>query len=184
LASYRIKIPVTWKIYNVFNEALLKPYYAPTFPEQIKKEKKKKCQQEQENISGDYKVEELMDSRVSKGRLEYLVKWKNYPLEEASWEPEKNLANAKETITKFHRKHPAAPRKVRAADFQFKRYENKTRQYVPKTLYGWEDGIFEQEFGNGLEEKWKKWRRARKEVESEKNNDDWMFARTRTLRRG
>ena len=29
-SSYRIRIPVSWKIYNVFNEKLLKKYIEPS----------------------------------------------------------------------------------------------------------------------------------------------------------
>ena len=51
-------------------------------------------------------------SRRGKGWLEYLVKWKNYPLEEASWEPVMNLTNAREAIEEFHLEHPDAPHRV------------------------------------------------------------------------
>ena len=32
-------------------------------------------------------VEEILAERVSQARLEYLVKWENYPLDQATWEP-------------------------------------------------------------------------------------------------
>ena len=75
------------------------------------------------------------------GKLEYLVKWKNYPTEEASWEPKENLENAQEAISDFHKDNPFAPRKVRAIPTT-KKYENYTEPNVPQSLFGWEDGKF------------------------------------------
>ena len=42
---YRIKIPVSWKVYNIFNESLLKPYHAPHYMNQKQKEKHTKDEQ-------------------------------------------------------------------------------------------------------------------------------------------
>ena len=110
-SAYRIKIPVSWKVYNVFNESLLKPYHALHYMNQKQKEKHTKDEQRREDDSGEYELEQLLNSRISKrgrgkGQLEYLVKWKNYPLEEASWEPVANLMNAREVIEEFHLGHP------------------------------------------------------------------------------
>ncbi|KAF8656771.1 hypothetical protein AX14_008008 [Amanita brunnescens Koide BX004] len=115
-SAYRIRIPASWKTYNVFNEVLLKPYYAPHYPRQKAIEEEKRNEQEAETAKNEYEVEDLLDSRISKkghGRLEYLVKWKNYPREDASWEPKENLANAQEIVDEFHRKFPNAPRRIR-----------------------------------------------------------------------
>ena len=98
----------------MFNECLLKPYHSLVFPSQ-KDHNATEPEEEITNINqGDYEVEELLDSRISKkkrgrGQLEYLVKWKDYPLEKASWEPKTNLKNAQESITEFHTKNPGAP---------------------------------------------------------------------------
>ena len=71
--------------------------------------------------------------------MEYLVKWKNYPLEEASWEPVTNLMNAQEVIEEFHLEHPDAPRRVRVIEGTKK----DTQLAAPKRLFGWQDGRFE-----------------------------------------
>ena len=114
-ATYCIKIPVSWKVYNIFNESLLKPYHTPHYANQKLKEKHTQDKQRQEDDSREYELEQLLNSQISKrgrgqGQLEYLVKWKNYPLEEASWEPVTNLMNAQEAIEEFHLEHPEAPR--------------------------------------------------------------------------
>ena len=38
-STYRIKIPTSWKVYNVFNESLLKQYHVPHYTNQKLKEK-------------------------------------------------------------------------------------------------------------------------------------------------
>ena len=38
-SMYQIKIPISWKVYNVFNESLLKPYHTPHYMNQKQKEK-------------------------------------------------------------------------------------------------------------------------------------------------
>ncbi|OJA14886.1 hypothetical protein AZE42_12643 [Rhizopogon vesiculosus] len=43
-------------------------------------------------------------------QLQYLVKWKGYPLNEASWESEDKLKNAPKLVAKFHASNPDALR--------------------------------------------------------------------------
>jgi len=40
--------------------------------------------------------------------VQFLLKWKGYPLDEASWEPEENVKNSPDLIADFYRKHPNA----------------------------------------------------------------------------
>jgi len=46
-------------------------------------------------------MEEIMDKRKYYGKTQYLIKWKGYPISEASWEPLENL-NCNELIKKFN----------------------------------------------------------------------------------
>ena len=143
-AAYRIKIPASWKVYNVFNESLLKPYHAPHYANQKLKEKHTQDEQQRENDNREYELEWLLNSRISKrgrgrGRLEYLVKWKNYPLVEASWEPVTNLMNAQEAIEEFHMEHPEAPQRIRTIE----EIKVDTQLKALKRLFGWQDGKFE-----------------------------------------
>jgi len=77
----------------------------------------------------EHEVEEIIDSRLYRGKLEFLVKWKGYTDEENTWEPENHVEHAKEAVKDFYTKHPSAPRRISVAvfkDLMFKAYENNT----------------------------------------------------------
>jgi hypothetical protein len=65
----------------------------------------------------EWEVEAILNSRMFRGRLEYLVKWKGFGIEEASWEPKRNV-HAPQLIAKFHEGHPGAPRFIRRVQFE------------------------------------------------------------------
>ncbi|CEL53445.1 hypothetical protein RSOLAG1IB_11377 [Rhizoctonia solani AG-1 IB] len=49
----------------------------------------------------EYKVKGIMDSQETKGKWEYLIKWKGYRPEESTWEPKTNLKNAAKHLKKY-----------------------------------------------------------------------------------
>ncbi|XP_077137982.1 chromobox protein homolog hpl-1-like [Ranitomeya variabilis] len=53
-------------------------------------------------------VEEIIDSRIRRNRLQYLIRWQGYPPEEDSWEPVENI-NAQQKISRFHQRFPEKP---------------------------------------------------------------------------
>ncbi|KAM9665040.1 LOW QUALITY PROTEIN: chromodomain Y-like protein [Dama dama] len=53
-----------------------------------------------------YDVERVIDKRQNKkGKTEYVVQWKGYGREDATWEPEQHLVNCEECIHDFNRQH-------------------------------------------------------------------------------
>ncbi|GLB41978.1 putative retrotransposable element tf2 155 kda protein type 1-like [Lyophyllum shimeji] len=60
-----------------------------------------------------FDVEDILDSRFFRRKLQYKVKWKGYGYEDASWEPVENVAHARDLVREFHRRHPDAPKQVR-----------------------------------------------------------------------
>ena len=95
--AYKLELPESLKIYPVFHVSLLWPYQDPTTfsdhtpiispPAPITIDD-----------TPEYKVDKILDHHIHQWHLEYLVKWVGYPDYDASWEPETNLANAKESV--------------------------------------------------------------------------------------
>jgi len=90
------------KIHPVFHVSLLEPYRESTIlgrlpapPPPIK-------------INGEeeFEVSKIIDSRINRRRLKYLVHWQGYEVSERTWEPAANLANTPKMIKKFHRQYP------------------------------------------------------------------------------
>ena len=67
----------------------------------------------------EYQVESIKAKRVSnKGNVQYLVKWKNFPESQNTWEPESNLKTCKDMIREFHQRKPAKPTATRSVSFK------------------------------------------------------------------
>ena len=62
-------------------------------------------------------VEKILDSRVFRGRLEYLVRWKGYGAADDLWIPAKEAVGSKRRITEFHKRNPEAPKRISAATY-------------------------------------------------------------------
>ncbi|OCB88297.1 hypothetical protein A7U60_g4499 [Sanghuangporus baumii] len=109
VSAYRLKLLKTWKkVYPVFNEILLKPAVQPSFESQKKPPPLLPVIIDEQK---EYEVEEILDSCLHRGKLQFLVKWVGY--EEATWQLESDVKdNAQESIQEFYCKHPGAPRKL------------------------------------------------------------------------
>ncbi len=53
----------------------------------------------------ELEVERLAAHRISRGRRQFLVHWKGYPVWEATWEPESGLGNCKELLDEYKAVH-------------------------------------------------------------------------------
>jgi hypothetical protein len=143
-SAYRLELPKTWKrVHPVFHESLLSPYRGSSFTSQ------KRPPPPPPIVVSDheeYVVEYVVDSRIRRGKLEYLVQWKDYPREERTWEPIPNLKHAKASIGDFHRRHPEAPKPVDTNALSFFPYENfTTPPFPPSDLLNWENGRLDRD---------------------------------------
>jgi hypothetical protein len=137
-AAYKLKLPRTWKtVWPVFNEVLLTPYTPPQFETQQHPPPPPPVLVEQEP---EYEVEEIIDSKLVRGKLRYLVHWKGYETHERTWEPPSNLKNASDAIQDFHRSHPSAPRPVDFKSFTFKPHHTEPDPHQTST---WTNGKVE-----------------------------------------
>jgi hypothetical protein len=102
--SYRLTLPLQWKIHPVFHIDLLSPYretevhgrnYQRPLPELIDNEE-------------EYEVESILDSRrTGRGRkLQYLIKWKGYPDADNQWEDYRNVT-ADDLVCQLQQHNPA-----------------------------------------------------------------------------
>ena len=65
----------------------------------------------------EYVVEEILNSRIFRQKLQYLVKWEGYGVEHNTWEYWDNIGNAADVVNDFHTRNPGAPRRIWALAF-------------------------------------------------------------------
>ena len=107
--AYKLSLPASMKVHPVFHTVKLRPYHpdsiegrpVPKRPNPVIRDGEK-----------EWTVEYIKNSRMRYRKLEYLVKWKDFPQEESTWEPKANLKNAKQAISDFHKTHPQAPKDI------------------------------------------------------------------------
>ena len=101
--AYRLDLRGTLKVHPVFHVALLEPYVSrlgeePPEPPAIE-------------VEGDdeFEVDDVLDSRWHRGKLQYLVHWKGYADLENSWVAGDDMGHAEERVREFHAAHPDRP---------------------------------------------------------------------------
>ncbi|CAJ0945814.1 unnamed protein product [Ranitomeya imitator] len=100
--SFRLALPASFAIHNVFHRSLLRKYVEPPVPS-VDPPTPVLVDGELE-----YVVEKILDSRFSRRRLQYLVKWKGYGQEDNSWVSASDV-HAADLVRTFHRAHPDRP---------------------------------------------------------------------------
>ncbi|CEP11259.1 hypothetical protein [Parasitella parasitica] len=104
--SYKLALPHTMKVHPVFHINLLEPFIEDTIPGRKPKELPPIVIDDHE----EYEVDNIVDSRIHRRKLQYLVHWRNYSIMDRTWEPASNLTNSQELIEKFHKENPTRPR--------------------------------------------------------------------------
>ena len=100
---YKLKLPETWRVHNVFHTSLLTlqvvtPEYGipadPPLPEPIDGE-------------SEFKVKNILQHKFvgRKKEIRYLVQWHGYSRAESTWEPEEHLRNALEVLEAYKSTH-------------------------------------------------------------------------------
>jgi hypothetical protein len=105
--AYKLNLPIDMiknRVHPVFHVSLLKPY---VISERFIDREQLRPPPEEFSVDQEpkWEVEKLLKKRIRRRKSEYLVKWKGYPIYEATWEPEGTLlSDIPELIKKFNSK--------------------------------------------------------------------------------
>jgi len=108
-------------------------------------------------------VERILNKRRVRGKDKYLVCWKGFTAESDTWEGRENLENAKEAIAEFEKEYWRDMEDVARQEREeetFRRGELPGR-FMARTLYGWSDKRYDQEYWGRLERNWRQWKGKR-----------------------
>jgi len=108
--AFRLDLPPSWHIHDVFHASLLTPYhetmaYGPNFikppPDLVEGQE-------------EYEVEAILNHRLHRRhhQLQYLIKWKGYPHSDNTWEPS-NHVHADDLIKQYQKCRPSKDKKTR-----------------------------------------------------------------------
>ena len=99
--TYRLQLPATWRIHNVFHAALLRPFkenevYGDNYTEPPP-----------ELVEGEevYEVETILNHRRRGRGYQYFIKWRGYPISDASWEPEHAFSDDGDILRQYKHRH-------------------------------------------------------------------------------
>ena len=104
-----LRLPHSMCIHPVVNISLVKPYRECLLGQPVSAPGPSTVT---EDRKGEYEVDYIVDSQYKGKHLEYLVHWKGRSDMDHTWELLSNLANAADTVSAFHAKHPSAPRRL------------------------------------------------------------------------
>jgi len=65
----------------------------------------------------EYEVEHILDNQVFRNKLEYLVCWMGYGIEEDEWRLVKDIKGARRMVVEFHRRNPEVPQYISSLNF-------------------------------------------------------------------
>jgi hypothetical protein len=80
-SAYELDLLKGWKGYWVFNEGQLKRYCHSQFVEQLQTPSRPDLEFTEDG-GEEYKVREVLAKRISGGKVEYLIHWEGYGLED------------------------------------------------------------------------------------------------------
>ena len=99
--TYRLKLPVQWRIHDVFHAVLLSPYrenevHGPNF-----------IQPPPDLIEGEeeYEIESIVGHKKRGRGYLYRIRWKGYSSGEDTWQTAESFTHAKEILADYRRYH-------------------------------------------------------------------------------
>ena len=114
--TVELKLPKTLHIHPVVNISRVKPYLGLLPGQPVSRPGPIHVTEDRDK---EYEVDTIIDSRIYKGKLQYLVHWKGYDESKRTWEPVSNLKNSPEIVEQFHKSNPSAPRRLQMTQADF-----------------------------------------------------------------
>ena len=104
-SAYRLRLPPSINIHPVFHVSLLEPHVMNTFPGRVVPPPLPI------QVDGfpEFEVNKILDSKIRRRKLYYLVDWVGYDENDRSWEPAANVSNAELALAAFHLAFPDRP---------------------------------------------------------------------------
>ena len=97
--AFRLDLPSHMRLHPVFHCSLLEPCATTTIPHRIVPPPPVV-----ELVDGpEYEVATILDSKIIRNKLYYLVDWLGYSPNDRTWEPIDNVTNAQALVDAFHR---------------------------------------------------------------------------------
>ena len=97
--AYRLALPPTYRIHNVFHISLLELYKRRISDSSIPEYTAPELVDDVE----EWEVEKILDKRKRKGEVEYLIRWAGYPTEYDQWVSEEDMEHAEGLRTSFQK---------------------------------------------------------------------------------
>ena len=99
--TYRLQLPASWRIHDVFHATLLRPYRKNEVYGEIFSEPPPELEDGEEV----YEVETILNHRKRGRGYQYFIKWRGYPISDASWEPEHTFSDDGDILTRYKQRH-------------------------------------------------------------------------------
>ena len=101
--AFRLALPPSMKIHNVFHVSLLEKFH----PNQL--QLRQTPEPPPPIIEEYYEIEKILDTRIHRSKLQYLVRWKGYDPIEDQWISTKDVDPAHPQVRAFYSAHPSKP---------------------------------------------------------------------------
>ena len=106
--AYKLDLPKTMRIHNIFHPSKLKKYDNKNAPPRAHVQPPLALVIEDQEF---HHIEVILDSRRMGRSIQYLVHWAGYGVNDQTWEPYSTLnEDAPDMIQEFHRRNPDKPR--------------------------------------------------------------------------
>ncbi|KGM92045.1 uncharacterized protein PADG_11836 [Paracoccidioides brasiliensis Pb18] len=106
--SYQLDLPRHFQIHDVFHISLLKPHKMSQINEN-RQHTRTSDEQWTTNNDNDWEIDEILDSRIIRGKLRYRVRWRHKGPEFDEWMDPIQLPNAEPFLQQYHNRYPTRP---------------------------------------------------------------------------